>query len=293
MRVADRHDAVVGREVLQHVGAVRHEVAGPGEGVAEAGERGPVERRARLVGHQLGEVGGRLGEPDHHRERIGRRHPDGVHRHRPAVDRLGVQDRRQHAGVFRPRRRVEHAAEAVHDVVGDDRIAVRPAPVGAQREGPGQAVGGGGPARGRPRHQGAVGAVGAQALVEVEEDRRLGHGRGLVRVEGLGVGAVAAPVGGGTGRAGGDRRDEGRGAQGRGTEAREDVPAPHRRAQAPVWAWRPAASIPASAAFSSLSEVSPEMPTAPRSTPSRLISTPPGTGISPAGPATWVTAATK
>src|SRR5712692_5600590 len=47
----------------------------------------------------------------------------------------------------------------------------------------------------------------------------------------------------------------------------------------PGSALRPAASIPAMAQTSSLSEVSPEMPTAPRmSPPASLISTPPGLG---------------
>ena len=67
-----------------------------------------------------------------------------------------------------------------------------------------------------------------------------------------------------------------------------------RHPQAPVSAIRPAASMPATAQISSLSEVSPEMPTAPSSRPSwERISTPPATGTSAAGPATWLTAATK
>ncbi len=50
-----------------------------------------------------------------------------------------------------------------------------------------------------------------------------------------------------------------------------------RHPQAPVSGTRPAASIPATAQISSLSEVSPEIPTAPSSRPSReRISTPPG-----------------
>src|SRR6188508_2871768 len=47
----------------------------------------------------------------------------------------------------------------------------------------------------------------------------------------------------------------------------------------PAFAFSPAASIPATAQTSSLSEVSPEMPTAPSTLPdASLISTPPGTG---------------
>src|SRR5882672_8918692 len=48
----------------------------------------------------------------------------------------------------------------------------------------------------------------------------------------------------------------------------------------PGFAFNPAASMPAIAQISSLSEVSPLTPTAPSRTPPSWISTPPGTGIS-------------
>lgn len=61
----------------------------------------------------------------------------------------------------------------------------------------------------------------------------------------------------------------------------------------PGWPTNPAAPMPAIAASSSLSDVSPDTPTAPNSAPAAsLTSTPPATGIS-APPATWLTAATK
>jgi len=47
----------------------------------------------------------------------------------------------------------------------------------------------------------------------------------------------------------------------------------------PGFAFSPAASMPAIAQISSLSEVSPETPTAPSSAPPSWIKTPPGTGI--------------
>ncbi len=290
MRVADRRDAVVGREILQQVGPVRHEVAGPGEGVAVAGERRPVERRARLMRHQLDEIGGRLGEPDHHRAGIRRRDPDGIHRHRPAIDRLGVQDRRQHAGVFRPvagssmRRKPCTTSSATTGSPFDQRPSGRIAKV-------------------QVRPSAEVVQPDAAPAPECRRGRRCSGPR-----RGRGGSSPRRPSRSCAGRGSRDRRRcragrwGGPGARrpGRGPPRRRTRrsslrgrPAPHGAAQAPVWAWRPAASIPASAAVSSLSEVSPEMPTAPTRAPSRLISTPPGTGIRPAGPATWVTAATK
>ena len=50
------------------------------------------------------------------------------------------------------------------------------------------------------------------------------------------------------------------------------------RSDQPAFAFNPAAWMPATAQASSLSEVSPETPTAPRSVVPSMISTPPGTG---------------
>ena len=150
----------------------------------------------------------------------------------------------------------------------------------------GQSVLRDGPRSGGSRDEGTAIVVGQEAIAEVAQDMRLRDRGGAVRIEGFGVGVVAAAIV----RLGRFGRANGR----QGGGPCEPVAAAQARGQAPVSATSPAASIPATAQISSLSEVSPEMPTAPSRRPSPdRIRTPPGTGTRAAGPAKWVTAATK
>ncbi len=248
--------------------------------------RGGVDGRRRLMGDEFEEVRRRLFEPDLDRRRVGRRDAEGVHGLLAAIDRGRVGDGKQHLGVFGARGRVHDPPERIDEIRRRHRLAVRPAPVRIQGEAIGRAVLRHGPCLRRAGHDGAAIVVGEQPVAEVAQDMRLRDRGGLVRIEGFRVGVVAAPVeripGGRDTRRGGERGGAG-----------EPVP-PTQAHQAPVSATSPAASIPATAQISSLSEVSPEMPTAPSNRPSLpRIRTPPGTGTRASGPARWLIAATK
>ena len=155
----------------------------------------------RLAGQDVGRVVGQ--EPD-----IVRRRPLQRHLQRPLVDglhadRLGVIDlalaeflavlqRPLHEGVFRRRLGIEQTAERVDDVGRDDRLAVGPFGVGAQAETVNEAVLADVPGFRRARDDLAVRRLGHQALEEVALDMRLRNAARHVRVEALGLGAVAA-----------------------------------------------------------------------------------------------------
>jgi hypothetical protein len=217
LRILLEHDAVVRHEALEHVGAVRHHVPGPGEGVPVLLDRSPVERRAGLMGEQREEVRRRVLERDFEGAVVDRAGAEFIWVHAAGIDRLGVADRVENARVARAGRRVHDAPEGEDEIVGSYRVAVRPAGVLAQGEGVGKAVLGNLPALRHALDHLAVGAVDHQRLVQVADQVALGHRRGAVVVERCRIRVVAAHqrLGGRargqeqreTGEAGGERAD--------------------------------------------------------------------------------------
>ena len=92
-----------------------------------------------------GDAGDRTGAQSHrerHRIGIGRgldAARDG--RERALVVGLGVGQHVEHGRVIGAQRRREHAPDRAREVLGGDRLAVRPAGVGAEMEGVGEGVG--------------------------------------------------------------------------------------------------------------------------------------------------------
>ena len=111
----------------------------------------------------------------------------------PAGDDVGgVRDRFQHQRVLRGGRGIHEPAPGGDEVLGNDAVAVRPARRRAEPEGVAAAVRGNRPALRGAGDGRAVGRHGDEALVAVAQDRhRRFHAREL-RIDGIGLAAVAA-----------------------------------------------------------------------------------------------------
>jgi hypothetical protein len=145
------------------------------------------QTEAGVVGEHLDEVAGRALELHLQRLRVDRPHAELLEALQLAgVDRLGVLDRVEDRGVLGRLLRVEHAAEAVDEVLGRDRRAVGPGVV-ADLEGVGEAVVADLPALGGTRDGARVGGVGGEAHEQVADDDVLPGAGDAVRVEALGL----------------------------------------------------------------------------------------------------------
>jgi hypothetical protein len=143
---------------------------------------------------ELEEVGCRPLERDLERAVVDRFHADLLRLRLAFVEFLGVLDDVEDVGVFRPGLRVEDAAVGEDEVRRLDGIAVRPLRVRPKREAPELAVVAHLPFLRRARDGLRLGVVDDEAVEEVAQDGGLRDRRGLVDVEGLGIGIVAAVV---------------------------------------------------------------------------------------------------
>jgi hypothetical protein len=105
---------------------------------------------------------------------------------------VGIQDRRIDIGIFGGDLGVDDAAERIDDIVGRNRIAVRPFGVVAQMEGVDLAVVAHVPALGDAAGGIAVIVEGGEALIEVIRDIGLGHARQLLGIECFRLRPIAA-----------------------------------------------------------------------------------------------------
>ena len=173
-------------------GAVRHRVARPCELLRFRGERRAMYReRARMREHR-DEIRARLDEV-HDERRIARR-PDAERLRRLSTrDDIGrVDDRFQHQRVLRSGCGIDEAAEGRDEVLGDQPVAIRPPRGGPQSKCIAAAVFGNGPALRSTRDGAAVRSHRDESLVAVAKDRhRRFHAREL-RVDGVGLAAIAA-----------------------------------------------------------------------------------------------------
>ena len=213
-------DVLVGLPLGEGERAVADEVAGAGpRGAALVDAAKLLDRRAvqgipRSVADHRRQVGHRVVEGEDEREVVGRAGADefGVG-DRAGVESRAVFERVEHGGVFGAEAGREHAPEGENEIAGGDRIAVRPAAVAAQVEGPGKIVrrhfptlGGGGDrcgslgvVLGEAFHEGhddrdGVGAVGdlrieVVRLAEIADVNRLGAVAGLDAGLAFGAGA--------------------------------------------------------------------------------------------------------
>ena len=148
----------------------------------------------------------------------------------PGVDAARVLHRVQDARVFRPRARVHQAAEGVDEIRRRDRVAVRPARLGAQVEGVGQGVHADVPARCHAGPQPAFAVEDGQALVKLVEYPSFRDRRHLVGVEGGRLHRLAAAPRDDAGRlsrcADGEADEREKQAEGSGAGGQEDVRPP-------------------------------------------------------------------
>ena len=94
-----------------------------------------------VVAEELQEVRDRILELDDERARVGRAEADGPEvLGLTGVEMLGAADTVQHRGVFGAEARREHPLVTEEEIGGGHRVAVRPAGIFAQAEGPGLAV---------------------------------------------------------------------------------------------------------------------------------------------------------
>ena len=152
---------------------------------AELEDRRRVHGNPAVVAHELEEVGHGVFQLDDERARIGRAEADrtevlGLAR----AELLGAADGVQHRGVFRAEARTKHALVAEEEVRRGDRVAVGPARVGAQAEGPRLAVRGHRPALGDAGHGVQVlGVVVDEAFEEGADDVAFAETGDRLRVE--------------------------------------------------------------------------------------------------------------
>jgi hypothetical protein len=156
----------------QTEGAVADEIARLDEAGAVAGEARPVHGHRRPVRHQAREVGRRAGELDDQGRGIRRRDTERRRRQAAGDDLGGVADRLDDLCVLRARGRIDQAAQCRDEIRGDDRIAVRPARLRPQHEGPAQAIGADRPGRRDAGCRRAVAADDGQAFVEIAQHVR-------------------------------------------------------------------------------------------------------------------------
>ena len=138
-----------------------------------------------MVAEQLQEIGDGILQFEHQRPRIRRADADGLEVLGLAGgESLGAADTVQHRGVFGPEARREHALVTEEKIGGGHRIAVRPARLGTQAEGPGLAVRRHRPALGHARDRVEVlGVVVDQAFEEGADDMTFAETGDGLRIE--------------------------------------------------------------------------------------------------------------
>ena len=146
-RVLAHDDAAGHFPFFQRESAVAHEGTGPGPKRIERIHLAVLEDCARVhgdpavVAEELQEVRDRILELDDERARVGRAEADGPEvLGLTGVEMLGAADTVQHRGVFGAEARREHPLVTEEEIGGGHRVAVRPAGIFAQAEGPGLAV---------------------------------------------------------------------------------------------------------------------------------------------------------
>jgi hypothetical protein len=177
--------------VLEHECAVAHEVAGPREQAAVLLVARSMQRVRHRVREQPQEIRRRVRELDRKRVVVERANAERVGRQLARGDLVGVLDRREDERVRRQRRGIDAAAHAEHEVVGRDRVAVRPLRVLAQMERVDLAVGAHVPGLRGAGREVAVRLLVDEALEEVALDVRARELLAAMRVERLDLGAVA------------------------------------------------------------------------------------------------------
>ena len=188
--------------VAQYEPAVRHQAARARVLRAVLCERRPVHRERARLRQQPEQVWRRVDEPDHHGAVVRRADAERVGRLLAAHDGRSVHYRLEHLCIGRGRGRIHQPSHARHELGRADRIAVRPAQSIAQPERVLETVGTDGPRLSGRGHGTAVRAHRGQALEQVAEDVERRIGTRTLRVERLGLRAVAATQGG---RVGGHR----------------------------------------------------------------------------------------
>ena len=167
MPVAAQLDHRAQHPVLEDVGAVADEIAGPGKLRAVLLDRAPVHRQRRRVGQQLQEVGRDPGQSDFQvpiTERVDAERIDGEI---AGNDRRDILYHRQCFRVVRRRLGIDETPQAEHEVVCRHRVPVGPARLLAEEKFVAQPVVGNRPALGHAGHQRAVGCVAQQAFEQI------------------------------------------------------------------------------------------------------------------------------
>ena len=139
---------------------------------------------------QLQEIGRRRLERDLQRLGVDRLDAERRQLGFAGIDLLRVLDGVEYLGILRLGLGVLDAPEREHEIAGGDGIAVRPLGVRAQLEGIGDAVLARRPGLGDTGRHVALGVLHHQALEEIAQDVGLDRGRGLLRIEGLGLALI-------------------------------------------------------------------------------------------------------
>jgi hypothetical protein len=195
---ADGDDLLVRRPLLEGIRAVADEVFGPRPGRALAVEgaellqRGDVQRVPRVVVHRVEEEGRDLPQRELDGAGIGSLEA-GLRKivELALVVVLGAHDVPEHVGVFRAERRRDHALVALDEIVGRDRVAVRPLGIGAEVEGVDETVGGDLPFFGYAGDDVELRVLADETLEKREGETMLGDARDNLEVEVLRLGGVA------------------------------------------------------------------------------------------------------
>jgi len=146
---------------------------------------------ARVREHRE-EVGGRLDEVDDERRILRRRDTERLGRLPARDDVGGVHDGLEHQRVLGGGRGIDEPPPRRDEIPGDDAVAVRPARIRAQRERHAAPALRRLPALGNARDRRAVRRHRDEALVTVAQDRHRRFHAGELRVDGVGLAAVAA-----------------------------------------------------------------------------------------------------
>ncbi len=144
------------------------------------------------MGQQPGQVGRRILQRHLQRPRIDRAHAKLFRFDIAGIERPGILDDPEQRGILRRRLRRLQAPIGIDEIVGGDRRAVRPDPI-LQAEGVDCLAGINVNALGQPEHRLAVLAGDIEALEHVSDDDVLPLGRGLVRIQCVGICRDTAP----------------------------------------------------------------------------------------------------
>ncbi len=176
---------IVGNELGQRVGTIRHEITRLNEVGAKLLDVLPVHRVACLMGKHFEEIGRRAVQGYFESrvvdrldaERIGGCLGGGI------IDFLGAFDRIQHSGIFCSGFGIKEPPEGINEIMGGHGIAIRPHTVGAQLEGINLAVAGNGPAFSRAGNKLGLGILHDETLKQVAQDVGFIDGGCLVGIE--------------------------------------------------------------------------------------------------------------